>query len=108
MAYARASEATRFVIRSASAARRRAGVALPAASRSHAAPIEQLGIAVHRAFLVELAQLRRVELDEHALCMHHIRIELHGDAAFTHDQRRRSAHLPSPGADDVVDDRPAL
>src|SRR5689334_5141935 len=82
--YAGALEPARFVVRSAPAALLAARVALPAPARRRAPAIEQLRIAEHRAFLVELAQLRRIELDEHASRMDHVGIELDGDAAFAH------------------------
>src|SRR5207245_8691594 len=93
-------EAARFAIRLATAALVPARVAFLVAPRRRAAPIEQLGIAEHRAFLVELAQLRRIELDEHASRVHHVGIELDRDAAFAQHQRGGGAHLFSPGADD--------
>src|SRR5436190_22615165 len=69
-----------------------------------AAAVDQLGVAEHPAVLVELAQLRRVDLHEYPFRSYDFRIELDGHAAFAHDQARGGAHLAPAIADDVVDD----
>src|SRR6266850_498974 len=73
----------------------------------HAAPIDELRVAEHPAFLVELAQAPRIDLDEHAFGLHDLRIELDRHASLAHDEAGGGADVAPPRGDDVVDDRAA-
>src|SRR5436190_22610908 len=78
------SVAPAFVVPRAPAQRAGRRSFFPAAVR--AASIDELGVAEHPAFLIERAQLLRIDFHEHAARLHHFRIELDGDAPFAVDE----------------------
>src|SRR3954468_9678261 len=76
-------------------------VMLPA--RLRLAAVDPLRIAVHPAFLVELAQLRRIDLHEHAPAVHDLRVQLDRHAVAAPDELRRGGDVAPAGTDDVID-----
>src|SRR5258708_12152038 len=76
------------------------------APRACVAAVDQLGIAEHPSFLVQRAQLARIDLDEHALAVHDLRIELDRHAPLAQHHARRLAHVAPARLDDVLDHPP--
>src|ERR1044072_4073691 len=97
-------EAARLAVGRAPAALCRA-VLVPA--RRRLAAIEERGIPDPHAVLVEAAQLRRIDLDEHAFRADDLRVELDCDASLALDEGGNGAHLPSPPGDAGADARAA-